>query len=232
MRLSDVQYSFFFLAGDWRGLARCREVGIEMVPGTDGQDQPFGSEVQQAKQTCASCPVVQECRAVAGIQTGVWGGLTREERDRLRLGSQPSARPYEKRYVIKCEDCGLSCVPALKSHNLCDGCLPDDVRPKNTEDYKAKILELLAEGKTQSEVALKLGFRKNQIGMATRRWKAKSKAGGAKAGGKRDENMLAPCGTPAARRRHQRRSEPIVSCACARPGSWDPTKTMKNGWVS
>lgn len=232
MRLSDASYSFLYLSGDWRELARCREAGIEMLPGKDGQDKSTGSEVQQAKQTCASCPVMQECRTLGGTQMGVWGGLTKDERDRLRLGDQPSARPYEKRYVIKCAACGYVCVPALKSHNLCDDCLPEEMRPKNTEDYKDDILKLLAEGKTYAEVALKLGFRPNQIGMAARNWQVSSTAGGQKVGGKRDRNMLAPCGTPAARRRHQRRGEPIASCACAKPGSSNPEKTMKNGWVA
>ncbi len=231
MRLSDVQYSFF-AAGDWRQLARCREAGIEMVPGNDGQDVSTGAEIRQGKQTCASCPVMQECREVAGVQMGVWGGLTRDERDRLRLGNLPSARPYEKRYVTKCEECGFVCVPALKDHVLCDDCLPEELRPKDTEQYKEQILKLLGNGQTHAQVALQLGFKSNQIGMAARRWETKSTAAGVKPGSKRDENMLAPCGTPAARRRHQRRNEVITSCACARPGSWDPTKTMKNGWVA
>jgi hypothetical protein len=232
MRLSDANYSFFYLSGDWRELARCREVDIEMLPGKDGHDKCTGTEVQQAKQTCASCPVMQECRALGGTQMGVWGGLTKDERDRLRLGNQPSARPYEKRYVIKCEDCGFACVPALKNHNLCDDCLPVELRPKNTEEHKEEILKLLAEGKTHKEVALKLGFRVNQIGMAARNWEVKPQASGMKTGGKRDRNALAPCGTPAARRRHQRRNEPIVTCACAQPGSSNPERTMKNGWVA
>lgn len=232
MRLSDVEYSFTFLTGDWQELARCREAGVEMIPGTPGQDQSTGKEIQEAKQTCASCPVMQECRAVAGTQMGVWGGLTRDERERLRLGNQPSARSYEKRYVIKCEDCGYVCVPALKSHNLCDDCLPQQLRPKNTEDYKDEILKLVAEGMTYAEVGLKLGFRGNQIGMAARSWQAPSTAGGQKLGGTRDRNMLAPCGTPAARRRHQRRNESMATCPCSRPGSSNPERTMKNGWVA
>jgi transcription factor WhiB len=233
MRLSDAQYSFSFLAGDWRELARCREVGIEMVPGNDGQDVSTGVEVQQAKQTCASCPVQQECLLIAGTQTGVWGGLTKDERDRLRLSNQPKEKPGDRRSIIKCEVCGYRCVPALKNDPRCDDCLPESARPQSAAGFKDQIIALIEERKTYAEIALVTGLSAQTVGRACREWTRPSKAAGRKSGSKhRDMNKLAPCGTPAARRRHQRRKEPIVTCACAQPGSWDPKKTIKGGWAA
>jgi uncharacterized protein YerC len=232
MRLSDAKYSFTFLAGDWRELARCREVGIEMVPGKDGADVSTGSEIQVAKQTCASCPVQQECLGIAGTQTGVWAGLTKDERDRLRLSNQPKAKPGDKRSIIKCEVCGYRCVPALKNDPRCDDCLPETARPQSAATFRDQITALIDEGKTYAEIGLSLGLSEQTVGRACRDWGTVSKAAGMKSGGRRDKNMLAPCGTPAARRRHQRRNEEIRTCACAQPGSWDPKKTIKGGWVA
>jgi hypothetical protein len=233
MRLSDANYSFSFLAGDWRELARCREVGVEMVPGSDGKDQSIGLEVQVAKQTCASCPVQQECLEIAGMQTGVWGGLTKDERDRLRLSNRPGARMSQRRSIAKCEDCGYRCVPALKDDLRCDDCLPESARPQSADGFKDQMIALINEGKTYAEIGLVTGVSRETISKACREWGHPSRAAGRKSGTRhRDVNKLAPCGTPAARRRHQRRKEPIVTCACAQPGSWDPKKTIKGGWAA
>ncbi len=48
-----------------------------------GSTGPAEAQVEQAKQVCARCPVVQEClqwALEAGAGHGVWGGLTEQER--------------------------------------------------------------------------------------------------------------------------------------------------------
>lgn len=69
--------------GDWRHHAACRE-GIDpetFFPiGTSG---PALLQVEQAKQVCRSCPVIDEClrwAVDAGVDDGVWGGMSEEER--------------------------------------------------------------------------------------------------------------------------------------------------------
>jgi WhiB family transcriptional regulator, redox-sensing transcriptional regulator len=48
------------------------------------------SDVGPAKAVCAVCPVLAECRAYAletGQRFGVWGGLSANERQKIRTGA-------------------------------------------------------------------------------------------------------------------------------------------------
>lgn len=62
----------------WQERARCAGAGLELF-------FPDGGDTRRAKAFCAGCPVWAECLAY-GLEEdhGVWGGLNRAERARLR----------------------------------------------------------------------------------------------------------------------------------------------------
>jgi len=79
--------------GDWRQRAACRGADPELFfpVGTAG---PALDQVERAKAICRSCPVIAECLAAAlagGEDAGIWGGLTEDERRRLRWSRTPRA---------------------------------------------------------------------------------------------------------------------------------------------
>lgn len=67
-------------------------------PGTNPDDWfawPGSARAKRAKLFCAACPVQQDCREIAlseGIPEGVWGGLDREDRERIwtTTGGKPT----------------------------------------------------------------------------------------------------------------------------------------------
>jgi len=66
----------------WRRRASCRglETDLFFPPGTAGSSWVA---LDEAKRVCADCPVQQEClvwAVAAGVDDGIWGGLTPEER--------------------------------------------------------------------------------------------------------------------------------------------------------
>ncbi|MFD5086455.1 WhiB family transcriptional regulator [Kitasatospora sp. NPDC058201] len=68
----------------WHTAAACRrdEVGLFFAPSKEPTAARLSRE-EQAKQVCARCPVLLECREHALAQPepyGVWGGLTAAER--------------------------------------------------------------------------------------------------------------------------------------------------------
>lgn len=71
---------------DWRTRAACRDVDPELFfpVGTTG---PALVQVQEAKDICTQCSVTEDCLSWAlesGQETGVWGGLSEDERQHLR----------------------------------------------------------------------------------------------------------------------------------------------------
>ncbi len=82
---------------DWRDRAACRTADPDLFfPSTNGA----GAQRQhrQAKTVCAACPVLAECLTFAldrGLDYGVFGGLTADERRALRrnLLHQPNQLP-------------------------------------------------------------------------------------------------------------------------------------------
>lgn len=66
---------------DWRDDAACAGAGEDMFPGTHKDD------IATAKAYCHRCPVIEACLEWAldsGENTGVWGGLTENERGAMR----------------------------------------------------------------------------------------------------------------------------------------------------
>ncbi|QMU77096.1 WhiB family transcriptional regulator [Streptacidiphilus sp. PB12-B1b] len=71
---------------NWRDRAACLEQDPELFfpVGTAG---PALVQVEKAKAVCRRCPVQRACLELAiadGEQSGVWGGLSEEERRSLR----------------------------------------------------------------------------------------------------------------------------------------------------
>jgi WhiB family redox-sensing transcriptional regulator len=80
---------------DWRHRALCRDEDPELFfpIGTSG---PAVVQIEQAKAVCRRCPVVQSCldwALRAGQDSGVWGGLSEDERRALKR-RQARTRAY------------------------------------------------------------------------------------------------------------------------------------------
>jgi hypothetical protein len=61
----------------WMEFARCSGTAVDFFD---------PKQYQEARNICASCPVLEECKAhgLAHEQYGVWGGLSPEQRRKLR----------------------------------------------------------------------------------------------------------------------------------------------------
>lgn len=77
------------LNGGWTASAACRGMDPAVFhPQRHGHDQAKRSRA--AKEVCRRCPVEDECLAFAlmtepvGSESGIWGGMTPEERRELR----------------------------------------------------------------------------------------------------------------------------------------------------
>ncbi|MFC6081611.1 WhiB family transcriptional regulator [Sphaerisporangium aureirubrum] len=71
---------------DWRHRAACRDVDPELFFPI-GNTGPALMQIEEAKQVCRSCPVVESCLKWAiesGQDAGVWGGLSEDERRALK----------------------------------------------------------------------------------------------------------------------------------------------------
>ncbi|GAA1521283.1 WhiB family transcriptional regulator [Sphaerisporangium rubeum] len=74
---------------DWRHRAACRDVDPELFFPI-GNTGPALMQIEEAKQVCRSCPVVDSCLKWAlesGQDAGVWGGLSEDERRALKRRS-------------------------------------------------------------------------------------------------------------------------------------------------
>src|SRR5207237_8553548 len=77
---------------DWRHEAACREVDPELFFPI-GNSGPALLQIEEAKQVCRRCTVMEECLRWAiesGQDAGVWGGMSEDERRGLR---GPTLRP-------------------------------------------------------------------------------------------------------------------------------------------
>ena len=78
----------------WRASATCRDTDPELFfpVGTTGQAL---LQIAKAKGVCCECPVKVECLDFAmdtNQDTGIWGGLSEEERRQMRRTATAQAR--------------------------------------------------------------------------------------------------------------------------------------------
>lgn len=74
---------------DWRNYAACRDVDPELFFPI-GNTGPALLQIDDAKQVCRRCKVAEECLQWAldsGQDSGVWGGLSEDERRALKRRS-------------------------------------------------------------------------------------------------------------------------------------------------
>ncbi len=79
---------------DWQFEGACRTMPSEMFFHPDGERGPRRRNRENAaKAVCASCPVIQQCRAHAlAVQEpyGIWGGLSEDDRLAIIGNEKPS----------------------------------------------------------------------------------------------------------------------------------------------
>ena len=71
---------------DWRHIAACREVDPELFFPI-GNSGPALLQIEEAKQVCRRCKVLDDCLRWAidsGQDAGVWGGMSEDERRSLK----------------------------------------------------------------------------------------------------------------------------------------------------
>jgi WhiB family redox-sensing transcriptional regulator len=120
-------------AEDWRVIAACQSVDPELFFPISAAGKGL-EEVAEAKRVCARCLVQAECLAFAqrtGQVHGIWGGLTEEERIRVRRSRrrepaaaatawQPGSRRYELTGRAATADEAGSWPTALRSGHVPD----------------------------------------------------------------------------------------------------------------
>ena len=78
----------------WQFEALCRDMSCNVFFHPWGERGPArDAREERAKQVCARCPVIQQCRSFALAvqeQYGVWGGLSEGERSLLLHNSSPT----------------------------------------------------------------------------------------------------------------------------------------------
>ncbi|WP_309474681.1 WhiB family transcriptional regulator [Streptomyces ipomoeae] len=84
---------------DWRQRGACTDQDPELFFPI-GNTGPALLQVEEAKQVCARCPVIETCLRWAmetGQDSGVWGGLSEEERRAMkRRSARNRARAAEQ----------------------------------------------------------------------------------------------------------------------------------------
>ncbi|SDJ95409.1 WhiB family transcriptional regulator, redox-sensing transcriptional regulator [Actinopolyspora mzabensis] len=84
---------------DWQHRASCRDEDPELFFPVS-EVGPGAQQVQQAKKICAQCPVSSECLAYAqrtGLDFGIFGGMTPEERREAGRRARGAARGVDSR---------------------------------------------------------------------------------------------------------------------------------------
>ena len=83
----------------WRGDAACRDTDPDLFFPV-GQTGPAIEHIAKAKDVCNSCAVKVECleySLMTNQDAGVWGGLTEDERRKIRRERRREAREAAKR---------------------------------------------------------------------------------------------------------------------------------------
>jgi WhiB family redox-sensing transcriptional regulator len=79
---------------DWRHRAACIEEDPELFFPV-GNSGPALTQIAEAKAVCRRCPVSSDCLTFAlevGLDAGVWGGMSEDERRALKRRSRAQAR--------------------------------------------------------------------------------------------------------------------------------------------
>ena len=97
---------------DWQVEALCRGMSSAFFFHPWGERGPArDARVEQAKQVCARCPVIQQCRSFALTvqeQYGVWGGLSEDERLLLLHNANlPRVQPAKPIQRVEAEAAGF-----------------------------------------------------------------------------------------------------------------------------
>jgi WhiB family redox-sensing transcriptional regulator len=82
------------LTHDWRHAAACLNEDPELFFPT-GNTGPALLQIEEAKAVCRACPALQRCLSWAletDQDTGVWGGLSEDERRALKRREQRQRR--------------------------------------------------------------------------------------------------------------------------------------------
>jgi len=119
---------------DWHDRAACKG----MDPGIFFP--PSGGDSTRAKRICADCPVKEPCRAWGMHEAdGVWGGLSRSQRARMRRGGTR---------VLACRICDAEFVAAVKGgmrERYCSvQCKQEAGRRQSKEERARKTLGQIA----------------------------------------------------------------------------------------
>lgn len=104
----------------WREQAACKHVDTNVFFPGRGQNH----RTNQARQICMACPVITQCRQEildagweAWAQHGMWGGLSENERRRIRTGRPaPATRTYIDR---TCQRCDTTYTPNNSTQRWC-----------------------------------------------------------------------------------------------------------------
>jgi WhiB family redox-sensing transcriptional regulator len=81
-------------ANDWRAVGACLHADPDLFFPVSAAG-PSRAEVEQAKAFCLHCPVRRQCLEFAQANAplyGIWGGMTLDERQRVRRREQRAAR--------------------------------------------------------------------------------------------------------------------------------------------
>lgn len=102
--MSEGEFTLIMERAEWVRHAACR--GVDTAKFFTER----GESTAEAKAVCAGCPVREECLTYAinnGEKAGVWGGLSPQERRRLRRKingtEEPRVDPREPR--LQCPHC-------------------------------------------------------------------------------------------------------------------------------
>jgi len=85
---------------EWQLQGACRTVGSELFFHPEGERGPSRrSRELAAKNVCARCPVIAQCRAHAlAVREpyGVWGGMSEDEREAMYALHKPRTAPLSE----------------------------------------------------------------------------------------------------------------------------------------
>lgn len=92
--LVDLPYLKEWGNGEWRKQAACAHSDTDKFFPAKGKEARTQEVISAARIICAQCPVRSECLEFAVRNTvmyGIWGGLTREERKKVKDGDYARA---------------------------------------------------------------------------------------------------------------------------------------------